>query len=308
MNPKRISTDHTPAPKPGNQPVIDTTVDRPSTLERMAPWIAASSTVTILLLYILNFYNQQISVEPEKWGAFGDYIGGLLNPIFSFFTLLVAIHVLRLQRKELQETKSALQNSAEAANAQLLIALRSHNESIYLSHLQDTQRSFESTARTASDSLLPPESVIRKISQELEKSQPLISLNSHAVSFAHKAPGYENPKDIEHWDWNISHSNESREFLRLMLPLCRAIGDTLLSVDKMPPEERKEKFRRFRNSLGEWPLSTFVYFLVMHPDGTRYQDAASAAHLFANLRIQRARCFAQTYLPAAAYTLSSEDH
>jgi hypothetical protein len=148
---------------------------------------------------------------------------------------------------------------------------------------------------------------VTALSRNLEKQPPLIEVNSYAVSFAHNAPGYETPLAISPWDWSISHGNDARETLRLMLPLCRSIGDTLIAVNSMPIEEKLEKFRRLRNFLDEWTLSTFAYFLMLHPDGIQYQAAAAESHVLANLRIQRALSFAKAYLPKPIYSLSTQE-
>lgn len=70
---------------------------------------------------------------------------------------------------------------------------------------------------------------------------------------------------------------------------------------------KAEKFRRLRNSIDEWTLSTFSYFLVLHPDGAQYQTAAAAAHALTNLRIQRALSFAKAYLPGPTYSLPTQE-
>jgi hypothetical protein len=41
----------------------------------------------------------------DKLGQFGDYIGGLLNPLISCFTLMVAIIVWRLQKSEIKKSE-----------------------------------------------------------------------------------------------------------------------------------------------------------------------------------------------------------
>lgn len=38
--------------------------------------------------YVLYFNDRPVSLNPAEWGSFGDYIGGLLNPILSFFALV----------------------------------------------------------------------------------------------------------------------------------------------------------------------------------------------------------------------------
>ena len=72
----------------------------------------------LLVAFLLNFYHHQISHDPGDWGVLGDYFGGLMNPVISFATLLVAYAVWKLQRVELDETKRALKDQAETAERQ----------------------------------------------------------------------------------------------------------------------------------------------------------------------------------------------
>ena len=72
----------------------------------------------LLVAFVLNFYRHQISQDPGDWGVLGDYFGGLMNPVISFATLLVAYAVWKLQRVELDETKQALKDQAETAERQ----------------------------------------------------------------------------------------------------------------------------------------------------------------------------------------------
>jgi hypothetical protein len=62
----------------------------------------------MLLLYISKF-GMYLSTEHDRWGQFGDFLGGILNPLTSFFTLIVAVFVWRLQSTELAETRKVLQ-------------------------------------------------------------------------------------------------------------------------------------------------------------------------------------------------------
>ncbi|OYY61949.1 MAG: hypothetical protein B7Y50_02605 [Hydrogenophilales bacterium 28-61-11] len=49
----------------------------------------------ILALYFYRFHTE-LSLDNATWGQFGDYVGGVINPIlgfFSFITLLLALQV-----------------------------------------------------------------------------------------------------------------------------------------------------------------------------------------------------------------------
>lgn len=75
--------------------------------------------------YVIRFYNSSISKNPEQWGQLGDYIGGILNPIFGFTTILILVATIKIQgkqlkasRKELKLTRTELKQTAEAATKQ----------------------------------------------------------------------------------------------------------------------------------------------------------------------------------------------
>ncbi|EPH1136286.1 hypothetical protein L4679_004389 [Pseudomonas aeruginosa] len=75
--------------------------------------------------YIFKFYNHSISANPEQWGQLGDYIGGTLNPILSFITIILLIKTLIIQKmqlrtseEELALTRKELEKTAEAATRQ----------------------------------------------------------------------------------------------------------------------------------------------------------------------------------------------
>ncbi|HRP37595.1 MAG TPA: hypothetical protein PLS50_07350 [Candidatus Dojkabacteria bacterium] len=59
--------------------------------------------VGALTAYTINFGRSKISIDPAKWGVFGDFIGGVLNPIISFaslsVTVWIAVMVNRLTEK-----------------------------------------------------------------------------------------------------------------------------------------------------------------------------------------------------------------
>lgn len=55
--------------------------------------IGTGLIITPLILYIITFYGQSISKDPANWGQFGDYVGGVLNPIIAVMNLIVLIFI-----------------------------------------------------------------------------------------------------------------------------------------------------------------------------------------------------------------------
>jgi hypothetical protein len=70
-------------------------------------------------LYWWTFGGLSFVQDPNAWGSFGSYVGGVLGPVVATFTLVVALEVLRLQRKELADTSAALQSQAAIAERNL---------------------------------------------------------------------------------------------------------------------------------------------------------------------------------------------
>lgn len=77
--------------------------------------ITAISCIALTLAsYIGNFYillNRDISHNPEQWGQFGDFIGGVLNPTFSFLSFILLIKSLSLQNKTNKDLRNQIANS-----------------------------------------------------------------------------------------------------------------------------------------------------------------------------------------------------
>lgn len=71
--------------------------------------------VVVFLAYLAIASNQiSISESLEKWGTVGDFFGGILNPIFALFAFYWLTYSVRLQVKELKETRNELKKAAKA--------------------------------------------------------------------------------------------------------------------------------------------------------------------------------------------------
>jgi hypothetical protein len=60
-------------------------------------------------LYEENF-GSALSGNQAVWGAFGEYIGGLLTPVLGTFTLVGVLYIAHLQRDMVAETRRAQRN------------------------------------------------------------------------------------------------------------------------------------------------------------------------------------------------------
>lgn len=76
--------------------------------------------VSLIIIVVLAFYVivlKRIELPPDevqRWGTVGDFFGGILNPIFALFAFYWLTYSVRLQVKELKETRNELQKAAKA--------------------------------------------------------------------------------------------------------------------------------------------------------------------------------------------------
>jgi len=56
-----------------------------------------SGIVALLAIFALNFRKADISNTVAEWGQFGDYMGGLLNPLFGLISVVLVAATLRSQ-------------------------------------------------------------------------------------------------------------------------------------------------------------------------------------------------------------------
>lgn len=75
------------------------------------------AVVSVWGFYLWQF-SDGLSDSQETWGQFGDFVGGTLNSVFGFLGFLILLSSLRLQAKELAETRQELKASSEAQRMQ----------------------------------------------------------------------------------------------------------------------------------------------------------------------------------------------
>ena len=88
--------------------------DENTTLDKIIkyfPYVAIPIAILMLATYFGNFHGD--FGDQSDFGAFGDFFGGILNPMLTFLTILLLLRQLRLQRSELNATAKELRATAE---------------------------------------------------------------------------------------------------------------------------------------------------------------------------------------------------
>lgn len=77
--------------------------------------------IAVLASYFVWFaliLSGSLSVESASWGQFGDFVGGLLNPLIAYAAFHWITRSVLIQGQELSETRAALRDSARAQESQ----------------------------------------------------------------------------------------------------------------------------------------------------------------------------------------------
>jgi len=103
-------------------------------------WLLVSVGVLAIIAIItaLYYYDSHVTtgigglsgVRREEWGQFGDYVGGVLNPLLSFLALVAVLIAVVLQNKELQHSREELKRSSQA--------LEEQSESLRIQNFENT--------------------------------------------------------------------------------------------------------------------------------------------------------------------------
>ncbi len=77
--------------------------------------------VGTLLFFVATFWRSPWG-PPEAWGQFGDYLGGVINPVVGIVTALLVARTLSATRKEARSTRRQLRQQIELARNEVAIA------------------------------------------------------------------------------------------------------------------------------------------------------------------------------------------
>jgi uncharacterized membrane protein len=92
--------------------------------------IAVIMIITVLSFYFYNFRGGGLSTIHGDWGTFGDFMGGTLNPLLAFLSLIALLTTIKIQSKELRATTTEMRNSSTA--------LQEQSQSIKLQNFENT--------------------------------------------------------------------------------------------------------------------------------------------------------------------------
>lgn len=91
--------------------------------------VALTLAIIVISTYFINFSGK--SGTNSDWGTFGDFVGGILNPLIGLATIYLVLINVKLQRTELQASLAEMRTTNSAMTKQ-----------IHASRVQDFQQTF----------------------------------------------------------------------------------------------------------------------------------------------------------------------
>lgn len=93
------------------------------------PWIILGVAMLLAVAYVARFHGNPAG-DPDSWGQFGDFLGGLLNPLVGIITVLLILETLRITRKEAQDNRIELarQHAEMEKQTKELVAQRANSD------------------------------------------------------------------------------------------------------------------------------------------------------------------------------------
>lgn len=94
----------------------------------LSAFVALVIFALVVAVYIYKHWWIQggsLADSPDIWGQFGDYIGGLLNPLLAFLAFYWLTQSVLLQKEQLLEAREALEKGREEQKNQAKITSRS---------------------------------------------------------------------------------------------------------------------------------------------------------------------------------------
>ncbi|MBE2166447.1 hypothetical protein IIQ43_18160 [Acinetobacter oleivorans] len=257
-------------------------------IEKQIRWsifIAILLIALVLISYFLHF-NGGFHKDQDKWGTFGDFVGGTLNPVLAALAFYWLTSSIRLQIQELRDTRGVLEETAshqreiatlEGKNVQtqqqiLELQTASLTKQLQTAEQQQQQIAIQNFENIFFELLKTKNDAIQDISFHTKKS----SLNSATGFEFIKISGKDaisrhlrafKETDYGKWEdyYNNNLINSFSSYFRICYQIVRLIDDntTLASLERFKNKDysikQKQYFDIFKATLQQSELEALFY-------------------------------------------------
>ncbi|HAS6231331.1 TPA: hypothetical protein I7179_23250 [Vibrio vulnificus] len=133
---------------------------------KRAKILAFSLIALIPAVYLIWFYfvnHQPLATDSSIWGTFGDFVGGILNPLIALLAFYWLTQSVLIQKTELSETQKVLKETEKAQKEQALTQEKKRFEDTFFSLLNQLNTIFEGLNQSVIVRERPQHSKIRAL-------------------------------------------------------------------------------------------------------------------------------------------------
>lgn len=255
-----------------------------------SPWwlllLAVAGAVGLALVYA-NVWSLPIHGNGEKLGQMGDFFGGLLNPLVSLLTLIVAISVWQLQREELKLTRDELEQTKLAMKDQAKTAEQQRQEQRFFDLLNVYYRTVDAVSYAhvtlkGRDFVKTDHAGKAALTAWLGNAPTLFHF---ALNRGDAVPGQgytPNSTEIQNMDRMIVQWT-GNDALNHFGSYFRVIRHLLTEAEELLGEQHDRYIALFRSQLSRSELVLLAYHLWLDPDSEQTLRLAKSYALLTDL-------------------------
>ncbi len=143
--------------------------------------IAALSAIGVVCVTYILAFGATRSSDPAIWGQFGDYFGGVLNPLFALAAFLSALWSIGVQQREARAAAEQLAAQTEIARKELEALSSERLGEEFLHVIRDIDQRLSDLLQTVISPAGVPQTVT--ISQMVAEADRLATLGGSSSAF-----------------------------------------------------------------------------------------------------------------------------
>ncbi|MFY3196785.1 putative phage abortive infection protein [Achromobacter xylosoxidans] len=232
--------------------------------------LPSSVAITAMGVFVYKFHGRSLSSETGDWGTFGDFLGGIVNPVAGLVTIVLLVLTLRSQQDELEEQRSQI--ARQAFEQTFFTWLSSYTDAV--ASLELGPEKFL-TGVHALAKMIETENVVNGIIADWRLNE--FSQDSPAVQDRRRI---ELRAEIRDW-WRPTYGEHEPQLGRLI----RTLFTLVRWIDRHPTltdSERWDYVSIVRARLSS-PELRFLFFNAFHPEGRAFTEYLERYALLDNL-------------------------
>lgn len=289
----------------GNTPQ-EVATKRQITVSQVLPFVAIGVFILLCAYYFHQLVEHKWGIDQEKLGQFGDFVGGILNPLVAMFALIAVVVSVGLQKTVLDETRKELKVTQEIAIEQAKTADQQRREQRFFDLLDLYQRTVDSLIHTVelhnNFVNFQGKSAIAQWLRESNSGKEFLNFQTQGF---HSRPASQNGSQ---WTMASSFSAsqlnsawESEELANFIDQYFRVVYRILSEAEPLLGEDHFRYVKLLRAQLNRNELTLLAYNMWLDIEGVKMRPLAAKYGLLKHLPEGKLREEIEKILPPGVF-------